>query len=195
MVIIICACVCVLCVVLYVYRRKTAIVVYPQSTSNSANRARDTDSITRNHRGAEVYCHRGSCANCKMEQIEWGAWEQHSGKSPCSSLLLNVRWSSHATGSLWFRQSQQSFNTLTPFYFLCHSLHVSAPMGHLQRRHTIRYFYGLFLVQWIRCTYAIWCRDVICCTSVLWLIVLIHVIKLNKNCKISKILLKNRSHI
>jgi hypothetical protein len=29
--------------------------------------------------------------------------------------------------SLWCRQSQQSFNTLTPFYFLCHSLHVSAP--------------------------------------------------------------------
>jgi hypothetical protein len=48
------------------------------------------------------------------------------------------------------------------------------------------------LIQRIRCTYAIWCRDVICCTSVFRLVVLIHVIKLNikiKNCKISKILL------
>jgi hypothetical protein len=47
-----------------------------------------------------------------------------------------------STGSLWCRQSQQSFNTLTPFYFLCHSLHVSAPTGHPQVRYTrtIRYF-------------------------------------------------------
>jgi hypothetical protein len=35
------------------------------------------------------------------------------------------------------------------------------------------------LIQRIRCTYAIWYRDVICCTSVLQLVVLIHVIKLN----------------
>jgi hypothetical protein len=44
------------------------------------------------------------------------------------------------TGSLWRRQSQQSFNTVTPFYVLSHSLHVSAPTGHLQVRYTIRYF-------------------------------------------------------
>jgi hypothetical protein len=37
-------------------------------------------------------------------------------------------------------------------------------------------FNALFLLQQIHCTYAIWCRDVICCTSVLWLVVLIHVI-------------------
>jgi hypothetical protein len=41
------------------------------------------------------------------------------------------------TGSLWRRQSQQSFNTLTPFHFLSHSLHVSAPTGHPQVRYTI----------------------------------------------------------
>jgi hypothetical protein len=35
------------------------------------------------------------------------------------------------------------------------------------------------LIQRIRCTYAIWYSDVICCTSVLQLVVLIHVIKLN----------------
>jgi hypothetical protein len=102
-------------------------------------------------------------------------------------ILLRI----YPTGSLWCRQSQQSFNTLTPFYFLCHSLHVSTPTGYLQVRYTIRYFNGLFLIQRIRCTYAIWCRDVICCTSVLWLVVLINVIKLNKNCKIIKILPKN----
>jgi hypothetical protein len=43
-------------------------------------------------------------------------------------------------GSLWRRQSQQSFNTLTPFYFLSHSLHVSAPTGHPQERYIIRCF-------------------------------------------------------
>jgi hypothetical protein len=32
------------------------------------------------------------------------------------------------------------FNTLTRFYFPSHSLHVSAPAGHLQVRYTIMYF-------------------------------------------------------
>jgi hypothetical protein len=32
-----------------------------------------------------------------------------------------------------------SSNWVTPFYFLSHSLHVSAPTGHLQVRYTIRY--------------------------------------------------------
>jgi hypothetical protein len=50
----------------------------------------------------------------------------------------------YATGSLWCRQSQQSFNTLTPFYFLSHLLRVSAPTGHLQVRYTIRYFKDCF---------------------------------------------------
>jgi hypothetical protein len=45
----------------------------------------------------------------------------------------------YATGFLWRRQSQQSFNTLTPFYFPSHSPHVSAPTGHLQGRYTIWY--------------------------------------------------------
>jgi hypothetical protein len=31
---------------------------------------------------------------------------------------------------------------------------------------TTWYFNGLFLIQRISCTYAIWCRDVTCCTSV-----------------------------
>jgi hypothetical protein len=42
----------------------------------------------------------------------------------------------YPTGSLLYRQSQQSFNTLTPFYFLSHSLYVSAPTGHHQERYT-----------------------------------------------------------
>jgi hypothetical protein len=67
------------------------------------------------------------------------------------------------TGSLWRIQSQQSFDTLTPFYFPFHSLHVSAPTGHPQVRYTIRYLKDYFLIQRIRCTYAIWYRDVICC--------------------------------
>jgi hypothetical protein len=39
---------------------------------------------------------------------------------------------------------KQSFNTLTPFYFISHSLHVSARTGHLQVRYTIRYFKDYF---------------------------------------------------
>jgi hypothetical protein len=54
-------------------------------------------------------------------------------------ILLRI----YPTGSLWRRQLQQSFNTLTPLYFPSHSLHVSAPTGHLQVRYTIRYFNGL----------------------------------------------------
>jgi hypothetical protein len=77
-------------------------------------------------------------------------------------ILLHI----YPTGSLWCRRSQQSFNTSTRFYFPSHSLHVSAPTGHLQSRYTIGCFNGLFLIQWIRCTYATWCRDVTCCTSV-----------------------------
>jgi hypothetical protein len=70
------------------------------------------------------------------------------------------------TDSLWLRQSQQSFNTLTAFNFLIYSLQVSAPMGHLQVRYIISYyfcFWRTILIQRIRCTYAIWYRDFICC--------------------------------
>jgi hypothetical protein len=51
------------------------------------------------------------------------------------------------TGSLWRRQSQQSFNTLTPFNFLFYSLYASAHTGHPQVRYTISYYFcfeGLF---------------------------------------------------
>jgi hypothetical protein len=70
------------------------------------------------------------------------------------------------TDSLWRRQSQQSSNTLAPFNFLFYSLQVSAPMGHPQVRYTISYyicFWRTILIQRIRCAYAIWYRDVICC--------------------------------
>jgi hypothetical protein len=66
----------------------------------------------------------------------------------------------YLTDSLWRRQSQQSFNILTPFNFLFfYSLHVSAPTGHPQVRYTISYyfyFWRTILIQWIRCTYVIW---------------------------------------
>jgi hypothetical protein len=69
-------------------------------------------------------------------------------------ILLRI----YPTGSLWCRQSQQSFNTSTPpfFIFPSHSLYVSAPTGHPQVRYTIRCFQGLFLLQRIRCTYTTW---------------------------------------
>jgi hypothetical protein len=63
------------------------------------------------------------------------------------------------TDSLWRRQSQQSFNTLTPFNFLFYSLHVSAPTGYPQVRYRISSyfcFWRTILIQRIRCTYAIW---------------------------------------
>jgi hypothetical protein len=74
-------------------------------------------------------------------------------------ILLRI----YPTGSIWCRQSQQSFNTSTPpFYFSSHSLHVSATTGHLQVRNTIRCFQGLFLLQRICCKYTTWHIDVIC---------------------------------
>jgi hypothetical protein len=97
-------------------------------------------------------------------------------------ILLRI----YLTGSLWRRQSQQSFNTLTPFNFFFYSLHVSAPTGHPQVRYTISYLKDYFLIQRIRCTYVIWYRNVICCTSVLQLVVIIHVIKLNIKIKTVK---------
>jgi hypothetical protein len=45
---------------------------------------------------------------------------------------------------LWHRQSQPSFNRLTPFFFFSfffYSLHVSAPTGHPQVRYTISYYF------------------------------------------------------
>jgi hypothetical protein len=52
-------------------------------------------------------------------------------------ILLRI----YLTGSLWCRQSQQSFNKSLPlFYIPSYSLHVSTPTGHLQVRYIIRYF-------------------------------------------------------
>jgi hypothetical protein len=67
-------------------------------------------------------------------------------------------WKSR-TDSLWRCQSQQSFNTLTPFNFLFYSLHVSAPTGRPQVRYTISYyfcFWRTIIIQRIHCMYAIW---------------------------------------
>jgi hypothetical protein len=43
------------------------------------------------------------------------------------------------------------------FFSFTHSLHVSAPTGHPQVKHTISYYFeGQFLLQRIRCTYVVW---------------------------------------
>jgi hypothetical protein len=68
-----------------------------------------------------------------------------SGNNQC----LGGRWSSvqlqgvilGLTDSLWRRQSQQSFNTLTPFNFLFYSLHVLTPTGHPQVKYKISYYF------------------------------------------------------
>jgi hypothetical protein len=49
--------------------------------------------------------------------------------------------------------NKASIRQLPLFIFYSHSLHVSAPTGHPQVRYTIRCLQGLFLLQWIRCTY------------------------------------------
>jgi hypothetical protein len=69
------------------------------------------------------------------------------------------------TGSIWRRQSQQSFNTLTPFNFLFYSLHVSAPTGHPQVRYTITIsvFEGLFQYNGSVARTQFYYRDVIRC--------------------------------
>jgi hypothetical protein len=72
---------------------------------------------------------------------------------------------SAVTGSLWRRQSRQSFNTWTPFNFFFYSLHVLAPTGHPQVRYTISYyfcFWRTILIQRIRCSTQFDYRDVIC---------------------------------
>jgi hypothetical protein len=91
------------------------------------------------------------------------------------------------TGSLRRRQSQQSFNTLTPFNFLFYSPHVSAPTGHPQVRYTISYLKDYFnTTDPLHVPNLIWGCYLL--SSVFQFVVLIHVIVLNiKNCKISKI--------
>jgi hypothetical protein len=76
-------------------------------------------------------------------------------------ILLRI----YPTGSLWRRQSQQSFNMSTPPFFLFFRVTrdiFRPPTGRPQVRYTIRCFQGLFLLQRIRCTYTTWRIDVIC---------------------------------
>jgi hypothetical protein len=57
-------------------------------------------------------------------------------------ILLRI----YPTGSLWRRQSQQSFNTLTPFYFPSHSLGPPRPpRGFLTFLYMRPLFYGEFV--------------------------------------------------
>jgi hypothetical protein len=86
-------------------------------------------------------------------------WESGCSKRISSLMLPGFRYGIFLTGSLWRRQSQQSFNTLTPFNFLFYLLQVSAPTGHPQVRYKISYYFCFWrniLIQRIRCTYAIW---------------------------------------
>jgi hypothetical protein len=77
-------------------------------------------------------------------------------------------WVLHPVAHLsnWFTCDSVNRNKVSirhsPFFIFLHSLHVSAPMGHLQVRYTIRCFYGLFLLQRIRWTYTTWRIDIIC---------------------------------
>jgi hypothetical protein len=97
-------------------------------------------------------------SNCRMEINE--------NKSVSSVMTFShLRWSIvDLTGSLWRRRLQQSFNTSTRFYFPS----LTTCFGPY-RPSSGEIYNGLFLIQWIRCTYATWCRDVTCCTSVSWL--------------------------
>jgi hypothetical protein len=63
---------------------------------------------------------------------------------PIPSIPVPITHTLHVNGSWWCRQSQQSFNTLTPVNFLFYSLHVSAPTGHPQVRYTISYLKDYF---------------------------------------------------
>jgi hypothetical protein len=69
--------------------------------------------------------------NCiQHTALKW--WVAHRCSIPqwtVSRINSFITILSHSTGSLWRRQSQQSFNTLTPFNFLFYS-HVSAYTGH-----------------------------------------------------------------
>jgi hypothetical protein len=100
---------------------------------------------------------------------------------------LTIRIYKTVTDSLRRRQLQQSFNTLTPFNLVFYSLHVSAPTGHPQVRYTISYYLCFFKGYFNTtdplhiCNLIIISKDVICrSSSVFQLIVLIHVIILNK---------------
>jgi hypothetical protein len=96
--------------------------------------------------------------------VGWGTMLQ-AGRSRVRVPIKPLNFFS-LTGSLWRRQSQQSFNTLTPFNFLFYSLHVSALRAILRwdiQVVIISVFWRTILIQRIRCTYAIWYRDVIFC--------------------------------
>jgi hypothetical protein len=96
------------------------------------------------------------------------------------------------TGSLWRRQSQQSFDTLTPFNFLFYSLHVSAPTGHPQVRYTISYLKDCFnTTDPLYVCNLIWGCYLL--SSVFQLVVLIHVIKLS--IKIIRIVKSVKFHV
>jgi hypothetical protein len=95
------------------------------------------------------------------------------------------------TDSLWRRQSQQSFNTLTPFNIPFYSLHVSAPTGHPHVRYTISYF--LFLKDYFNTT-----DQLHVCNFIIGMLFVVigfstyspntcYHIKYKQNCKISKI--------
>jgi hypothetical protein len=74
-------------------------------------------------------------------------------------ILLRI----YLTGSLWRRQSQQSFNTLTPFnFFFTH--YMFRPLQAILRWDIQLVIWRTILIQRICCMYAIWYRDVITCS-------------------------------
>jgi hypothetical protein len=98
-----------------------------------ANKQNDMTSTVHSHRqGSESLCTNLACHFVKETE------RLYSKKGIFTNVYIS-------TGSLFCRQSQQSFNTLTPFLFsfLTH-YKFSAPTGHLQVRYTIRYFKDYF---------------------------------------------------
>jgi hypothetical protein len=92
------------------------------------------------------------------------------------------------TGSLWRCQSQQSFNTLTPFNFLFYSLHVSAPTGHPQVRYTISYHFCVNTTDPLHiCNLIIGMLYVVIGFSTYSPVTWHHIKYKNKKCKINKI--------
>jgi hypothetical protein len=67
------------------------------------------------------------------------------------------------TDSLWRRQSQQSFNKLTPFNFLF-THYMFRPLRAILRQDIQLFIWRNILIQRILCTYAISYRDVITCS-------------------------------
>jgi hypothetical protein len=99
--------------------------------------------------------HQSVCEwRCKAFTVHLRKWMSYCVNGCISFLLSEGKYPLVPYDAV--NRNKVSICQLPLFIFSSHSLHVSAPTGHPQVRHTIRCFQGPFLPQRIRCTYTTW---------------------------------------